>query len=96
MGEEPWFTLNDRIEPGPSPRWLALETLELVHRPPNEVGIDAPHQEVQLGAVEGPESRGPRSSRRVLPSRLGRAHYAPHIDGRSMADPLFCRIVHIL
>src|SRR5664280_2234020 len=49
------------VEPGPGPRWLVPETLELVHCPPNEVGVNAPHKEVQLGAVEGPVVVDPAS-----------------------------------
>jgi hypothetical protein len=65
MGEEPWLTLNDGVEPGPGPRWLVLESLELVHGPPNEVLVDAPCKEVQLGAVEGPVVVDPASDLRI-------------------------------
>src|SRR5665213_1272811 len=65
MGEEPRLTLNDGVEPGPGARWLVPEALELVHGPPNEVCIDAPHKEVQLGAVEGPVVVDPASDLRI-------------------------------
>jgi hypothetical protein len=33
--------LSDSIEPGPCLGWLAAQSLELLHRPSNEVFVDA-------------------------------------------------------
>ena len=54
MGEEPRLTLLDGTKPGSGCRRSALEALELLHGPPDQVLINAPRKEAQLGAVEGP------------------------------------------
>ena len=85
MGEEPRLTLNDGVEPGPGPRWLVPEALELVHGPPSQMLVDAPCEEAQLGTVEasvegrrlarwrcsavGPEACVPAVSREAVPPR---------------------------
>jgi len=53
MSKEPWGTSNNGVEPGPGPLRPALQSLELTHGPSEEMLVDAPCKEVQLGAVEG-------------------------------------------
>jgi hypothetical protein len=53
MGEEPGCSPLDIDEPGSCCGRSALESLELVHGPPDQVLIDAPCKEVQLGARAG-------------------------------------------
>src|SRR5665213_2162211 len=65
MGEKLGLTLNDRVEPGPGPFWSSLQSLELTHGPSDEMLIDAPCKEVQLGAVEGPVIADPASDPRI-------------------------------
>ena len=64
--EEPGaHLLYDGVEPGPGLGWSVLPPFELSHGPPNEVLIDAPCQEVQLGAIEGPVVVDPASDLRI-------------------------------
>jgi hypothetical protein len=65
MGEEPWLTLNDGVEPGPGPCWPVPETLELVHGPSDQMLVDAPCDEIQLGAIEGSVVVDPASDLRI-------------------------------
>ena len=53
MGERAWLVLIHLLQPGRRFGVLAAESPELVHGPPDEVLVDAPCQETQLGAVEG-------------------------------------------
>src|SRR6185437_17111721 len=53
VGEQAWLVLVDLLQPGHRFGVLAAESLELVHGPPDEVLVDAPCQEAQLGAEEG-------------------------------------------
>ena len=45
--------------------WPALQSFELAHGPPNEMFVDAPCEEVQLGAVEGPVIVDPAPDLRI-------------------------------
>ena len=54
VGEQARLVLIHLLQPGHRFGVLAAESLELVHGPPDEVLVDAPCQETQLGAVEGP------------------------------------------
>ena len=54
MGEELWLPLAGIPQPGPSLVRPVLQSFELVHRPSDEVLVDAQFEEAQLGAVEGP------------------------------------------
>src|SRR5450759_613437 len=54
MGEQARFPLDYGVEPRPGPHPLVLQSFELAHRPANEMFVEAPLQEAQLGAVEGP------------------------------------------
>ena len=64
MGEEPRLV---RRTASSQARALALpaQSFELVHRPSNEVLVDAPCEGVQLGAVEGPVIADPAPHLRV-------------------------------
>ena len=61
MSKEPWSVLSNSIEPDPCLGWLASQSFELVHNPPNDVLVDALCEGVQLGAVEGPVIIDPAS-----------------------------------
>src|SRR5260370_12566324 len=52
--EQAGVVLVHLLQPGDGLGVLALESLEFVHGPPGQVVVDAPCEEVQLGAVEGP------------------------------------------
>jgi hypothetical protein len=54
VGEEIRVVLSDSIKPGPCLGWLTSQPFELLHRPSNEMFVDAHREGVQLGAVEGP------------------------------------------
>ena len=61
VGKESRLVLSDSIEPGPCFGWLAPQSLEFLHRPSNEMLVDAHGQGVQLGAIEGPVIVDPAS-----------------------------------
>lgn len=65
VGKEPGGPLNDSVEPGPRLGGTVLQSLEFLHCPSNEVFVDAPCEEVQLGAVEGPVIVDPASDLRI-------------------------------
>src|SRR5919106_2081712 len=54
VDEEFGLTLLDSVQPLPRPGWFAPQSFEFLHGPPEQVLIDAPCKEVQLGAIEGP------------------------------------------
>src|SRR6266567_5715257 len=54
VGEQARLVLIHLLQPGHRFGVLAAESPELVHGPPDQVLVDAPCQETQLGAVEGP------------------------------------------
>lgn len=51
VGEQARVVLSHRIEPRPCLDRLTPQSLELVHRPSNEMLVDAHCQGVQLGAM---------------------------------------------
>ena len=53
VGEQARLVLIHLLQPGHRFGVLAAESLEFVHGPPDQVLVDAPCQEAQLGAVEG-------------------------------------------
>src|SRR6266567_6833739 len=53
VGEQARLVLIHLLQPGHRFGVLAAESLELVHGPPDQVLVDAPCQETQLGSVEG-------------------------------------------
>ena len=53
MGEELWLVLAGSVEPSPRFGGLASQSFELLHRPSNDVFVDAHCDRGQLGAVEG-------------------------------------------
>ncbi len=61
MGEELGLMLSDSIEPCPGPLGSATQSLEFLHGPSDQVLVDAPCDEMQLGAVEGPVVADPAS-----------------------------------
>ena len=52
VGEQVGLVLVHRPQPLNRPQELAAKSSELVHRPSGQVLVDAPCEEVQLGAVE--------------------------------------------
>ena len=54
MSEELWLALASNVEPSPRFGGLASQSFELLHRPSDEVFVDARCDGIQLGAVEGP------------------------------------------
>ena len=54
VGKEPGRSPPDGVQPRPCRDRLVPQSLELVHGPPDEMLVDAPCEEVQPGAVEGP------------------------------------------
>jgi hypothetical protein len=54
MSEESWLSLSSSVEPSPRFDWLASQSFELLHRPSDEVFVDAHCDGRQLGAVAGP------------------------------------------
>ena len=54
MSEELWLALAGSVEPSPCFGGLASQSFELLHRPSDEVFVDARRDGIQLGAVEGP------------------------------------------
>jgi hypothetical protein len=54
VDKQPSRPPSDDVQPRPGLHWLVPQSLELVHGPPNEVLVDAPREELQPGAIEGP------------------------------------------
>ena len=65
MGEQVGLVLVDLLQPFHRSGVLAAESSELVHGPPDEVLVDPPCEEAQLGAVEGPVIVDPAPDLRV-------------------------------
>ncbi len=52
MGEESGLVLTNSIKPVPRLEWLTPQSFELLHRPCNEMLVDALRKGVELRAVE--------------------------------------------
>src|SRR6266568_2017117 len=65
VGEQVWRIQVDLLQPGHGLGVLAFESLELAHGPPGQVMVDAPCEEEQLGAVEGPVVVDPAPDLRI-------------------------------
>ncbi len=61
MGEESWLALAGSVVPSPRFGGLTSQSFELLHRPSDEMFVDAHCDGVQLGAVEGPVVVDPAS-----------------------------------
>ncbi len=72
MGEEPGLMLVNSFQPGSCLPELASLSFEFLHDPSNDVLVDAPGNEVQLGAVEGPVVADPALSPADLSPQRGR------------------------
>src|SRR5664279_1386468 len=92
MGEQARLTPLNGAQPLPGPVRPAAQSFELVHRPSNEVLVDAVREGVQLGAVEGPVIAEPVAYLRVdLLSEAGQVRPAasPKMPGPDLlADRL--------
>ena len=53
MSEELWLALTGSVEPSPCLGGLTPQSFELLHRPSDEMFVDARRDGIQLGAVEG-------------------------------------------
>ena len=68
MGEEPGLMLVNSFQPGSCLRELASLSFEFLHDPSDDVLVDTPGNEVQLGAVEGSVVAEPASDLRMMSS----------------------------
>ena len=62
MNEELWLALAGSVEPSPRFGGLASQSFELLHRPSDEMFVDAYCDGIQLGAVEDPVVVEPASN----------------------------------
>ena len=81
MGEQARLVLIHLLQPGHRFGVLAAESPELVHGPPDEVLVDAPCQEAQLGAVEGSVIVDPALDLGIdLPGQAGQVRAAAAVE----------------
>ena len=81
VGEQARLVLIHLLQPGHRFGVLAAESLELVHGPPDEVLVDAPCQEAQLGAVEGSVIVDPALDLGIdLPGQAGQVRAAAAVE----------------
>ncbi len=80
-GQQARLVLIHLLQPGHRFGVLAAESPELVHGPPGEMLVDAPCQETQLGAVEGPVIVDPALDLRIdLLSEAGQVLAAAAVE----------------
>src|SRR5215831_17243861 len=65
VGEEGWLVLVYAYQPGERPGGVSPESFVLLHGPSDDVLVDAPCEEAQLGAIEGSVVVDPASGHRV-------------------------------
>ena len=65
VGEEGWLVLVYAHQPGERPGGVSPESFVFLHGPPDDVLVDAPCEEAQLGAVEDSVIVDPASGHRV-------------------------------
>ena len=81
MGEEPRLVLLHSCQPGSCLRELASLSFEFLHDPSDDVLVDTPGNEVQLGAVEGSVVADPAFDLRIdLRSEAGQVRSAPTVE----------------
>src|SRR5262245_22162126 len=81
VGEQVWLVLVGLLQPVRCPGVLAAEPFEFLHGPPDQVLVDAPCQEGQLGAVEGPVVADPAPDHGVdFPGEAGQVCAAAPVE----------------
>lgn len=81
MCEESWLALSGSVEPFPRFDGLASQPFEFLHRPSDEMLVDALSNGIQLGAVERPVVVEPASDLSVdRPGETGQIRSAAPVE----------------